>query len=167
VFRFEADQELNLFPNYVVDDQGYPTNPDPSRKLLLGWAAGPDHYENWISNRRQLEAAASPRDQPNVSVANPRRDGPCGNSDNKTVSGQAIPGFIVGGTIENGETACPADDKCPADTGSVGHTVAGHTASDVPLSAAGPGAWQFTGVYENTDVFLKILRSASGTYRQP
>jgi alkaline phosphatase len=37
----------------------------------------------------------------------------------------------------------------------------------VPLSASGPGAWQFTGVYENTDVFLKMLRSAAGTYRSP
>jgi alkaline phosphatase len=45
---------------------------------------------------------------------------------------------------------------------SVAHTIAGRTASDVPLSASGPGAWQFSGVYENTDVFLKILRAASG-----
>jgi alkaline phosphatase len=48
----------------------------------------------------------------------------------------------------------------------VGHPIAGHTASDVPLSATGPGAWQFTGVYENTDVFLKILRASSGAARQ-
>jgi alkaline phosphatase len=34
----------------------------------------------------------------------------------------------------------------------------------VPLSASGPGAWQFTGVYENTDVLLKMLRAAAGSY---
>ena len=45
--------------------------------------------------------------------------------------------------------------------------IAGHTASDVPLSAEGPGAWQFTGVYENTDVFLKLLRAAAGSYAAP
>ena len=38
------------------------------------------------------------------------------------------------------------------------------TATDVPLSATGPGAWQFTGVFENTDVLLKMLRAATGTY---
>jgi alkaline phosphatase len=64
--------------------------------------------------------------------------------------------------VENGATPCPAEDRCPADTASIPHTIAGHTATDVPLSASGPGAWQFTGVYENTDVFLKILRAASG-----
>ena len=49
----------------------------------------------------------------------------------------------------------------------MGQTSAGHTASDVPLSASGPGAWQFTGVYENTDVLLKMLRAATGSYPRP
>jgi alkaline phosphatase len=75
-----------------------------------------------------------------------------------------IPGFLVAGTIENGETACPDAAGCPADTASNGHTFAGHTATDVPLSATGPGASQFTGVYENSDVLLKLLRAAAGTY---
>ena len=49
----------------------------------------------------------------------------------------------------------------------MGHTFSGHTASDVPLSATGPGAWQFTGLFENTDVFLKMLRAAVGGYASP
>ncbi len=32
-------------------------------------------------------------------------------------------------------------------------SISGHTASDVPLSASGPGALTFTGTYDNTDVF--------------
>jgi len=162
VFRFERDQELNFFPNYQVDDKGFPIDPDPSRKVLLGWAAGPDHNENWTSNRLQLEAAVT-IGKSKVSVANPARDGAEAPTDNRTVSGKEIPGFLVRGTIENGETGCPAADGCPADTAAVAHTISGHTASDVPLSASGPGAWQFTGVYENSDVFLKILRSTTGT----
>ena len=59
VFRFVPEQELNFFPNYQVDERGYPVDPDPSRKILLGWAAGPDHNENWISNRLQFEAAVA------------------------------------------------------------------------------------------------------------
>ena len=166
VFRFVPDQKLNFFPNYQVDARGFPIDPDPSRKILLGWAAAPDHNENWISNRRQLEAAVA-EGKPAVSVANPARDGAAETSDNRTVSGVAIPGFLVRGTIENGETPCPAPAGCSGDTASLGHTISGHTASDVPLSASGPGAWQFTGVFENTDVLLKILRATRGSYVLP
>jgi hypothetical protein len=35
------------------------------------------------------------------------------------------------------------------------------------LSATGPGAWQFVGVFENTDVFLKMLRASTGSYKTP
>ena len=163
VFRFVPEQNLNFFPNYQVDEKGYPIDPDPSRKILLAWAAGPDHNENWISNRLQLEAAVG-EGKPPVSVANPARDGSGEKSDNRTTRGVAIPGFLVRGTIENGETPCPSAAGCPGDTASLGHTISGHTASDVPLSASGPGAWQFTGVYENSDVFLKILRATRGSY---
>jgi alkaline phosphatase len=151
VFRFAPDQQLNFFPNYVVDERGYPVDPDPSRKLLLGWAAEPDHYENWLANRVQLEAAVVTG---GVSVANPARDG----------AGEPIPGFLVPGTIENGATGCPVPEGCPGDTAAMAQSISGHTASDVPLSATGPGAWQFTGVYENADAFLKMLRSAAGSY---
>ncbi len=171
VFRFAPDQLLNFFPNYARDAQGYPTYPDPSRKLLFGWAAAPDHFENWMSNRQALDAAvtqsttASGNARPTtVSVANPARDGAAPTSDNTTVEGKPIPGFLVQGTIENGASGCPAPDGCPADTASSAHIIAGHTATDVPLSATGPGAIQFTGTYDNTDVFLKILKAAAGSY---
>ena len=167
VFRFEAAQQLNLFTNYSSDASGYPTDPDPSRKLLLGWAAAPDHYENWLSNRVQLESSSASAGPPRTSVANPARDGDLPSSDNATVAGKRVPGFLVPGVIENGAAGCPEDVQCPADTGSVAQTISGHTATDVPLSATGPGAWQFTGVFENTDVFLKMLRAVSGTYRPP
>jgi alkaline phosphatase len=139
----------------VVDERGFPVDPNPSRKLLLGWAAAPDRFENWTADRVQTEAAVLDKREDGrlVAVANPAR-----------AKEGDIPGFLVAGTIENGETPCPDPKGCPADTASNGHTFAGHTATDVPLSATGPGAWQFTGVYENTDVLLKILRSAAGTY---
>ena len=35
-----------------------------------------------------------------------------------------------------------------------------HTATDIPLSAFGPGAWAFTGVMDNTDVFFKLAQAA-------
>lgn len=159
VFRFAPEQALNFFPNYTPDELGYPTDPDPSRKLILGWAAGPDRYENWLSNRQQLEAAVL---REGVAVANPLRDGPKAGGSREPADAADVPGFLVTGAIENGAEPCPAADSCPADTDSVAHTITGHTASDVPLSASGPGEWQFTGVYENTDVFLKMLRASTG-----
>ena len=166
VFRFRPVQELNFDPNYTVDAQGYPLDPDPSRKVLLGWAAAPDRYENWISNRLQLEPGTPSPYERGTSIANAARDGFVG-GDNATVSGKPIPGFLVTGAIENGATECPRVEGCPGDTASTGHTVSGHTGTDVPLSASGPGAWQFTGLYENTDVFLKILRASTGAYDRP
>ena len=151
--RFQSTDEINLYTNYETDEQGYPRDPDPSRKLLLGWSSAADRYENWLANRRQLEASARSPERKGVVIANPARDG----------DGEKIPGFLVEGTVENGTTPCPAAE-CPADTASMGQTSAGHTASDVPLSASGPGAWQFTGVYENTDVLLKVLRASTGSY---
>ena len=162
-FRFEPAQTLNFFTNYTVGPDGYPVNPDPTKKLLIGFAAGPDRNENWISNRlAQVGTVVDPASR--IAVANPRRDGASGDSDNKGTDGKSYPGFAVPGTIENGATGCLAADGCPDDTRANPVAIAGHTASDVPLSADGPGAWQFTGVFENTDVFLKLLRSSAGSY---
>lgn len=167
VFRFLPEQLLNLMTNYEQDANGYPLNPDPSRKLLLGWAAAPDHYENWVSNRKMLAPTVVDKREvesktEDVAVANPARDGSLPTSDNKTVSGRPITGFLVQGTIENGEYGCASDPQCPGDVSSSAQTISGHTASDVPLSATGPGSLQFTGTFDNSDVFLKILRAVGG-----
>ncbi len=170
VFRFEPDQAaLDFFPNYQRDAQGYPTDPDPSRKVLFGWAAAPDHYENWLANRHPVAPATNAtRVQvdgtwvtvPMPAAANPARDG---SMDLGVNGGRRVPGFLVPGSIENGATGCPAKD-CPPDTdvSADALVISGHTASDVPLSASGPGALTFTGTYDNTDVFGKILRLVGG-----
>ena len=155
---------MNFFPDYRPDADGYPQDPDPPHKLLLGWAAGPDRFENWLSNRLALPPTFDPividgRGSSHTSIANPARDGAEAASDNASVRGVRIPGFLVAGTIENGARAC---ETCG--DSSVGHVTAGHTAADVPLSAYGPGMEQFTGTYDNTDVFLKLLRAAAGSY---
>jgi alkaline phosphatase len=168
VFRFDREQALNLVTNYEPDAQGYPVDPDPSRKLLLAWAAAPDRYENWLSNRRATRVATGSLFVPkpgaaySPAAANSKRDSAEPDADNRTVDGTAVPGFKVQGVIENGTQACP---DCPADTSSIALDIAGHTASDVVLSAEGPGAAQFTGTFDNTAVFIKILRATSGDYR--
>ena len=174
VFRYRPGQAqvLNFFTNYERAADGFPADPDPSRKLLLGWAAAPDHYENWLSNRLMLEPAVNrPEDiggvQRRVASANPARDGNLPTSDNKSVEGKPVPGFLVEGVIENGKESCTEAEGCLGDSSSVGHPFSGHTAADVVLSAFGPGAWQFTGTFENTDVFLKMLRATTGAWSVP
>jgi alkaline phosphatase len=171
VFRFEPDEAtLDFFPRYDRDPQGYPTEPDPAKKLLMGWAAAPDHYENWLANRRAVPPATNATrveiegklvTVPTPATANPARDGL---QDLSTNGGRQVAGFLVAGTIENAATGCPASE-CPpgTDTAADPHTISGHTASDVPLSASGPGALTFTGTYDNTDVFRKILLLAGRT----
>ena len=168
VFRFEPDQAtLDLFPHYERDARGYPIDPDPASKVIVGWAAAPDHYENWLSNRHPAAPATNAMrvevegkfvTVPTPATANPARDGV---QDHSPGGGRQVPGFLVPGTIENGATGCPVKD-CPPDTDTPAdpHTISGHTASDVPLSASGPGALTFTGTYDNTDVFRKILALA-------
>ena len=183
--RFEPQQLLSLFPNYQQDAGGFPVDPDPGRKLIVGWAAGGDRYENFLSNRLQRPAAKDPRAErrpetkkiedkkteakpgagtkpmagaaPAPAFANPERDGPSSgpSNDNRAADGNAIPGFLVTGIIENG---ADADASAPGDTSSVPIAIANHTASDVPLSASGPGALTFTGTYDNTDAFFKMAR---------
>jgi alkaline phosphatase len=168
VFRFDDAQVLDLYPNYEPDAQGFPVHPDPSRKLLLGWAAAPDRFENWTSNRRAVNVAKGSYFVPKPGTpyepakANDLRDSAESTTDNKSVEGTPIPGFKVEGIIENGQHAC-AD--CPGDTSSIALHIAGHTASDVVLSAAGAGAAQFTGTFDNTAVFIKMLRATSGGYQ--
>lgn len=168
VFRFEPEQRLDFTTNYEIGPDGYPVNPDPSRKLLLGWAAAPDRYENWLSNRYYRSATAITRKVENdvsrpIAVANPQRDSGLPQADNKSVSGEAIPGFLVEGVIENGEYACAPQEQC-GDTSSLALNTSGHTATDVVLSASGPGALQFTGAHENTAIFFWMLRATTGSY---
>jgi alkaline phosphatase len=52
-------------------------------------------------------------------------------------------------------------------TGQVSGDQAVHTASDIPLSAYGRGAWMFTGVMDNTDVFFKLMQGTLGGVQKP
>ena len=154
VFRFDAVQQLDFFPNYAVDGRGYPVNPDPSRKLLLGWAAATDRYENWLANRVMAEAAVLEKRDGGVevAVANPARD-----------RDEKIAGFLVSGTIENGATPCPVSGGCPADTASRGHTIAGHTA--IRRSVVGDGSWRVA-VHRSLREHGRVSETAPGCKRK-
>ena len=120
------------FPKYKMASDGYPETTDIDHRLLVGYGANADRYEDLRSNDRPLQDSQQPfvkKEPLSVYPASPlARD-----ADGK---------YLVTGQVP-GESAT-------------------HTATDIPLSAFGPSAWSFTGVQDNTDVFFKLAQAANG-----
>jgi len=120
------------FPVYATSaTDGYPTTTDVDYRMLVGYGANADRYENWLTNELPLRDSQ----QPSTST-------PYG------LISSSLPNLPVNRDIAGGFLA----------TGQVEDTSAVHTASDIPLSAFGKGAPNFTGCYDNTDVFFRVMR---------
>lgn len=124
------------------DDDGYPDTPDPARKVIIHFGAGPDRYEDWLSQPRPVPMALGRTGLQRTVYPNPERDG-----------GK---GVLFTGVIEN---SIQAGGHAP--------TQSVHTAVDVPLSAAGPGAQGLAGVHDNTELFFAIVRATGGQGERP
>lgn len=117
------------FPRYTIAPDGYPASNDPDFKMLIGYAGNADRNEDWLENKQPLRDSQQP-----FNGTPPLSTYPSGPL-NRDVAG----GFLV--------------------TGQVPGSTAVHTASDIPVSATGPGSHRFTGVMDNTDVFFKIMQA--------
>lgn len=149
----DAARAYKGFPDYKDENKdGYPDDPDVPSKIIIGFGAGVDRYEDYHSNPRPLSPAVVDK-QAGRAVANPKRDGP------QDADPASRKGTLITGQVENGETlaAHPGLDVEMRDQ-------AVHTASDIALSAYGPGAMQFVGVHDNTAVFFKIMRAVGGSF---
>jgi alkaline phosphatase len=120
------------FPRYEIASDGYPSTADVDYRMLIGYAANADRYEDWISNPQPLRDSQQP-----LNGEAPLNTYPTGPLDRDTEGN-----FRVTGQVQDG--------------------VAAHTASDIVLSAYGRGASVFTGVMDNTDVFFKAAQAAIG-----
>ncbi|MEI8088694.1 MAG: alkaline phosphatase [Opitutaceae bacterium] len=121
--------DLAGFPVYGIMPDGYPATTNPDRKLLIGYAANSDRYENWISNPQPLQDSQQPFNGTaplNTYPADPTKRDVVGN-------------YFIAGQVPGSSAV--------------------HTASDIPLSAYGRGAAAFTGAYDNTTVFFKMASS--------
>ena len=119
------------FPRYRIAADGYPQATDIDYRLLVGYGANADRYEDWRTNATPLRDGQQP-----LAKQEPLKWYPA----NPLERDDALGDFLVTGQV-------PGDSAV-------------HTATDVPLSAFGPGALAFTGVIDNTDVFFKLAQAA-------
>ncbi len=121
--------DLAGFPVYGIQPDGYPATTNPDRKMLIGYAAGSDRYEDWQSNPRPIQDTQQP-----FNNTAPLSSYPADPTKRKTAGNYFIAGQVPG-------------------------TSAVHTASDIPISAYGRGAAHFTGTMDNTDVFFRAMKA--------
>ncbi|MBB3197253.1 alkaline phosphatase [Roseateles terrae] len=119
------------FPRYRLAADGYPEATDIDYRLLVGYGANADRYEDWRTNNTPLRDSQQP-----MAKTEPLKWYPPAPLERDDALGD----FLVTGQVP-GESAV-------------------HTATDIPLSAFGPGALAFTGVIDNTDVFFKLAQAA-------
>lgn len=120
------------FPQYTSSGDGYPVTTEIDRRMIIGYAANADRFENYTVNAYPLQDSQQP---------------------------------FVRQSPQNLQPAGPANQDFPQGnfiTGQIPDAVASHTASDIPVSAQGRGASQFTGVMDNTDVFFRAMQAVLG-----
>jgi alkaline phosphatase len=120
------------FPKYKLGSDGYPETTDIDNKLLVGYGANADRYEDFRTNDRPLKDSQQP-----------------------FVKKEPLSAYPAGPMARDADGKFLVTGQVPGDS-------AVHTATDIPLSAFGPGAWSFTGVQDNTDVFFKLAQAANG-----
>ncbi len=154
------------FPKYTIGSDGYPgvisgaVATDITGKVLIGYGANADRYETWLTNPQPTQDVQQPfaalgSGNPHSSLSGyPGNPGSRNSSATNTLGSNAsgVSGYV--GVFIAGQTSLTS-----------GGNQATHTASDVPLSAYGRGAYQFTGVYDNTEVFFKLARALKGIDR--
>ena len=118
------------FPKYIIANDGYPATTDIDYRLLVGYGANSDRYEDWRTNALPLQDSQQPFSKTTPLSAYPS------DPSARDVDGK----FMINGQV-------------PGNSGV-------HTATDIPISAMGPGAWAFTGVLDNTDVFFHLAQAA-------
>lgn len=120
------------FPNYPDPNaEGYPEKVDVSKRLLLTFGTGPDHYETYAPHM-DGEFVPAIRNAEGVMVANDKYKNEPG--------------------AEFRQGNLPNKGKDASNSGV-------HTGDDVVLTAMGPGASAVRGHMENTDVFQVIANA--------
>ncbi len=118
------------FPKYRMAADGYPETVDIDNRLLVGYGANADRMEDFRTNERPLQDGQQP-----------------------FVKKEPLSAYPAGPMARDLDGKYMVTGQVPGDS-------AVHTATDIPLSAFGPGAYAFTGVLDNTDVFFKLAQAS-------
>lgn len=118
------------FPKYVLANDGYPATTDIDYRLLVGYGANSDRYEDWRTNPLPLQDSQQP-----------------------FTKSAPLSAYPADPSLRDAEGKFMVTGQVPGSSGV-------HTATDIPISAMGPGAWAFTGVNDNTDVFFHLMQAA-------
>jgi alkaline phosphatase len=118
------------FPKYRIANDGYPDTTDIDYKLLVGYGANADRFEDWRTNERPLQDSQQP-----------------------FVKKEPLSAYPANPMARDADGRYQVVGQVPGDS-------AVHTGTDIPLSAFGPGAWAFTGVMDNTDVFFRLAQAS-------
>jgi alkaline phosphatase len=138
--KLVATYDAAGFPMYNILSDGYPETWDISGKVLFGFGANGDRYENLLTKPKPIvDSLLSSAIQAELRDSGyPAQPYARNQTDGYFIRGQAV-----------------------------GREQAVHTASDIPVSAYCPrarAAAQFVGLQRNTDVFFKLLNAAIGSY---
>jgi alkaline phosphatase len=129
------------FPKYTILPDGYPADWDPDYKLLVGYGANGDRFENYRTRPQPTNDSQQP-----ANGAVPLSKYPRNNyADGGAIAGrdlQQADGWFITGQV-------PGDQAV-------------HTGGDIPLSAYGRGSYLLRGTMDNTDVFFQLMQAAVG-----
>ncbi len=131
------------FPTYQdLNADGYPDDSDPSIKIVIDDGGRPTYTQDYLTNSIPQNPSGS-----NAAFPNPARD----------PNGIFLTGNMPTRNITGATLSASSANKTNGNTG-----VAPHSGDDVPLSASGPGSDLFAGLYDNTDVHVRIANAISG-----
>jgi len=121
--------EAASFPKYTIAADGYPTTTNVDKRLLIGYGANADRYEDWRTNLQPIRDSQQPFNN----------EAPLNTYPGNPLERDAATGFLI--------------------TGQVAGSSAVHTGGDIPLSAYGRHARLFAGTIDNTDVFFSVMKA--------
>ena len=125
------------FPKYRLARDGYPETTNVDNRLLVGYGANSDRHEDWRTNERPIQDSQQP-----------------------FYKNEPLSVYPMDPSVRDVEGKFMVTGQVPGNSGV-------HTASDIALSAFGPGAWSFTGVLDNTDIFFILGQVSVKGVRTP
>ena len=168
VFRFQPDQELNLFPNYQVDERAF--RPIRTRRASC-CSVGPPHPIASKTGSR-IDCSRSrlwpPPDSRTTAWPTLRVTARKARPTTAPLAASRFQGSWSPARSRMASTALPRGGQVSRRHRVGGaHILRTHRLGRPIVGAVVPAPGRFTGVFENSDVFLKMLRASVGGYASP